>query len=172
MSIHADRILILDFGSQYTQLIARRVREAGVYCELHPWDMESGLVRDFGAKGIILSGGPQSVHEDETPRADDAVFGLGIPVLGICYGMQAMAAQLGGEVAPATRREYGYAQVRARGHSRLLRDIEDHTSDEGFGLLDVWMDRKRKRRVGESVDESRELACAIRVVSARVTAGE
>ena len=137
--IHADRILILDFGSQYTQLIARRVREAGVYCELHPWDMEAGAIRDFAPKGVILSGGPQSVHEEETPRADEAIFALGVPVLGICYGMQTMAAQLGGQVAPATERECGYAQVRARGHSRLLRDIEDHTSPEGWGLLDVWM---------------------------------
>jgi len=138
-SLHADRILILDFGSQYTQLIARRVREAGVYCELHPWDLDADHIRGFGAKGIILSGGPQSVHEQATPRADAAVFGLGVPVLGICYGMQAMAAQLGGRVAAATHREYGYAQIRARGHSRLLRDIEDHTSPEGYGLLDVWM---------------------------------
>ncbi|HPB76143.1 MAG TPA: gamma-glutamyl-gamma-aminobutyrate hydrolase family protein, partial [Chromatiaceae bacterium] len=138
-AIHADRILILDFGSQYTQLIARRVREAGVYCEIHPWDLDAAAIVDFGAKGIILSGGPQSVHEDETPRADPAVFAAGVPILGICYGMQTLAAQLGGQVAPATHREYGYAQVRARGHSRLLRDIEDHTSPEGYGLLDVWM---------------------------------
>jgi GMP synthase (glutamine-hydrolysing) len=138
-NIHADRILILDFGSQYTQLIARRVREAGVYCELHPWDMAPDLVRDFAPKGVILSGGPQSVHELETPRADPLIFDLGVPVLGICYGMQTMAAQLGGSVVAATEREYGYAQVRARGHSRLLRDIEDHTSPEGYGLLDVWM---------------------------------
>jgi GMP synthase (glutamine-hydrolysing) len=137
--IHADRVLILDFGSQYTQLIARRVREAGVYCELHPWDLGGELIRAFGPKGIILSGGPESVHEAETPRADPAVFDLGVPVLGICYGMQTMAAQLGGTVAPAAHREYGYAQVRARGHSALLRDIEDHTSPEGWGLLDVWM---------------------------------
>ncbi len=137
--IHADRVLILDFGSQYTQLIARRVREAGVYCELHPWDTDAEHIRGFGAKGVILSGGPQSVHEDETPRASEAVFELGVPVLGICYGMQTMAAQLGGEVAASTHREYGYAQVRARGHSRLLRDIEDHASPEGYGLLDVWM---------------------------------
>ena len=137
--IHADRVLILDFGSQYTQLIARRVREAGVYCELHPYDMDAEAIRAFAPKGIILSGGPESVHEDEPPRADPLVFDLGIPVLGICYGMQTMAAQLGGDVAPATHREYGYAQVRARGHSRLLLDIEDHTSPEGYGLLDVWM---------------------------------
>jgi GMP synthase (glutamine-hydrolysing) len=138
-NIHADRILILDFGSQYTQLIARRVREGGVYCELHPWDMEPAAIRDFAPKGVILSGGHQSVHETETPRADPLVFDLGVPVLGICYGMQTMAAQLGGITAPATKREYGYAQVRARGHSRLLRDIEDHASPEGYGLLDVWM---------------------------------
>jgi GMP synthase (glutamine-hydrolysing) len=137
--IHADRILILDFGSQYSQLIARRVREAGVYCELHPWDMSPEEIRDFAPLGIILSGGPQSVHEQETPRAADLVFTLGVPVLGICYGMQTMAAQLGGVVEPATHREYGYAQVRARGHSRLLTSIEDHASPEGYGLLDVWM---------------------------------
>jgi GMP synthase (glutamine-hydrolysing) len=138
-NIHADRLLILDFGSQYTQLIARRVREAGVYCELHAWDMEAQSIREFAPKGVILSGGPQSVHEAETPRADPIVFELGVPVLGICYGLQTMAAQLGGAVVPSTHREYGYAQVRARGHSRLLRHIEDHTSPEGHGLLDVWM---------------------------------
>ena len=139
MDIHGEKILILDFGSQYTQLIARRVREAGVYCELHPWDMTSEEIRAFGPQGIILSGGPQSVHEAETPRAAEAVFTLGVPVLGICYGQQTMAAQLGGEVESASHREYGYAQVRARNHSRLLADIEDHASPEGYGLLDVWM---------------------------------
>jgi len=137
--IHADRILILDFGSQYTQLIARRVREARVYCELHAWDMPEEAIRAFRPNGIILSGGPESVHEAETPRAAQIVFDLGVPVLGICYGMQTMAAQLGGAVAAASEREYGYAQVRARGHSALLRDIEDRTSSEGYGLLDVWM---------------------------------
>ena len=139
MNIHSERILILDFGSQYTQLIARRVREAGVYCELHPWEMDGQAIRDFNPNGIILSGGPQSVHEAETPRADEAVFTFGVPVLGICYGQQTMAAQLGGEVEPSAHREYGYAQVRARNHSKLLADIEDHASPEGFGLLDVWM---------------------------------
>jgi GMP synthase (glutamine-hydrolysing) len=139
MDIHSERILILDFGSQYTQLIARRVREAGVYCELHPWDMTMEAIRAFRPRGIILSGGPQSVHEIQTPRLAEEVFTLGVPLLGICYGMQTMAAQLGGEVEPASHREYGYAQIRARGHSRLLKDIEDHTSPEGFGLLDVWM---------------------------------
>ncbi len=139
MDIHSERVLILDFGSQYTQLIARRVREAGVYCELHPWDMEPEAIRAFAPKGIILSGGPQSVHEAETPRAADVVFELGVPVLGICYGLQTMAAQLGGDVEPASHREYGYAQVRARAHSSLLKDIEDHASPDGYGLLDVWM---------------------------------
>jgi GMP synthase (glutamine-hydrolysing) len=138
-NIHADRILILDFGSQYTQLIARRVREANVYCEIHPWDMNDSALRAFAPRGIILSGGPESVYEKATPRASQLVFELGVPVLGICYGMQTMAAQLGGVVQAAARREFGYAQVRARGHSVLLKDIEDHTSPEGHGLLDVWM---------------------------------
>jgi len=137
--IHADRILILDFGSQYTQLIARRVREAGVYSEIHPYAMPEEALRAFRAKGVILSGGPESVHEALDVRAPAAVFDLGVPVLGICYGMQTMAAQLGGAVERAAHREFGYAQVRARGHSRLLRDIEDHASPDGFGLLDVWM---------------------------------
>jgi GMP synthase (glutamine-hydrolysing) len=137
--IHADRILILDFGSQYTQLIARRVREAGVYSEIHPYLMTDEAIRAFRPKGIILSGGPESVHEALDVRAAAMVFDLGVPVLGICYGMQTMAAQLGGAVEGAHHREFGYAQVRARGHSRLLRDIEDHASPEGYGLLDVWM---------------------------------
>ena len=137
--IHQHRILILDFGSQYTQLIARRVREAGVYCELHAYDMDAAAIRAFKPKGIILSGGPESVTLTETPRAQQAVFELGVPVLGICYGMQTMALQLGGAVESAAHREFGYAQVRARGHSHLLRDIEDHTTPEGYGLLDVWM---------------------------------
>ena len=134
-----DKILILDFGSQYTQLIARRVREASVYCELHPNDVTEQFIRDFNPKGIILSGGPSSVYEEETPRAPDCVFTLGIPVLGICYGMQTMAAQLGGQVAGAAKREFGYAEVRARGHSPLLRDIQDRANAEGQAFLDVWM---------------------------------
>ena len=138
-NIHSDRILILDFGSQYTQLIARRVREAGVYCEIHAFDMDEKAIVDFAPKGVILSGGPESVTLEETPRASQKIFELGVPVLGICYGMQTMAAQLGGKVEPSSHREFGYAQVRARGHSRLLKDIEDHTSPEGYGLLDVWM---------------------------------
>jgi GMP synthase (glutamine-hydrolysing) len=134
-----QKILILDFGSQYTQLIARRVREQQVYCELHPNDVSEEFVREFAPMGIILSGGPNSVYEDETPRAPDIVFKLGVPVLGICYGMQTMAAQLGGKVESAKKREFGYAEVRARGHSKLLDGIQDSVNDEGHGLLDVWM---------------------------------
>lgn len=139
-NIHADRILILDFGSQYTQLIARRVREAGVYCEIQPFNAETNDIINFKAKGIILSGSPESVYDQEANFcAPECVFTLGIPVLGICYGMQTMAAQLGGRVSSSNKREFGYAQVRARGHSRLLREIEDLISPEGYGLLDVWM---------------------------------
>ena len=137
--IHADRILILDFGSQYTQLIARRVRELGVYCEIHPWDAGDADVRAFAPKGIILSGGPESVTQRNAPAAPAAVFELGVPVLGICYGMQTMAAQLGGRVEPGAVHEFGYAEVRARNHSALLRGIEDRVNAEGHGLLDVWM---------------------------------
>ena len=137
--IHAHRILIVDFGSQYTQLIARRVREAGVYCEIWPYDNCEAALREQRPAGIILSGGPETVTGDDTPRAPGLVFEMGVPVLGICYGMQTMAAQLGGRVAPSDKHEYGYARGRARGHSRLLKDIEDHTSPEGWGLLDVWM---------------------------------
>ncbi len=138
-NIHTDRILILDFGAQYTQLIARRVREVGVYCEIYPWDVSSQDVIDFGAKGIILSGGPESTIAENAPIAPTAVYELGVPVLGICYGMQTMAMHFGGKVERADHQEYGYAQVRARGHTNLLKDIEDHLSEEGFGLLDVWM---------------------------------
>lgn len=134
-----QKILILDFGSQYTQLIARRVREANVYCELHSWDVDDAFIREFAPSGIILSGGPNSVYENETPKAPQAVFDLGVPVFGICYGMQTMAAQLGGKVENAAKREFGYAEIRARGHSNLFRDIQDSTNSEGHGLLDVWM---------------------------------
>src|SRR5882757_1956495 len=134
-----QKILILDFGAQYTQLIARRVREANVYCELHPHDVTDDFVRKFSPAGIILSGGPASVWEGGTPRAPKAVFELGIPVLGICYGMQTMADQLGGKVESGKVREFGYAEVRAQGHSRLLKDLQDRVNDRGHGLLDVWM---------------------------------
>ena len=136
--MHA-RILILDFGAQYTQLIARRVREAKVYCELHPYDVGDAFIREFNPQGIILSGGPESVTEGDTPRTPQAVFDLGVPVLGICYGMQAMAAQLGGTVESSRVREFGYAEVRARGHSALLEGIQDRANADGHGLLDVWM---------------------------------
>ncbi len=138
-NIHDDRILIIDFGSQYTQLIARRVREAGVYSEIHAWDMRDHEIRDFAPRGIILSGGPESVTETRPPRAPDAVFELGVPVLGICYGMQTMAAQLGGRVAGSHKREFGYAQVKVADDTRLLEDIEDHADGDGRGVLDVWM---------------------------------
>jgi GMP synthase (glutamine-hydrolysing) len=134
-----DKILILDFGAQYSQLIARRVREAKVYCELHPFDASESFIRGFGPRGVILSGGPASVYEDATPKAPDAVFALGVPVLGICYGMQTMAAQLGGQVENSRVREFGYAEVRARGHSKLLDGIQDRINGEKHGLLDVWM---------------------------------
>ena len=138
-NIHSDKILILDFGSQYTQLIARRIREIGVYCEIYSCDCSAEEIQNFAPKGVILSGGPETVTSSDTPRAPQIVFELGIPVLGICYGMQTMAEQLGGKVESSDHREFGYAQIRARGHSKLLLNIEDHTSPEGFGLLDVWM---------------------------------
>ncbi len=138
-NIHNHRILILDFGSQYTQLIARRIREAGVYCELRDPEISEAELKEFAPKGVILSGGPDSTMGETAPVAPQAVFELGVPVLGICYGMQTMAMQLGGKVESSTHREFGYAQIRARGHSSLLRDIEDHATEEGYGLLDVWM---------------------------------
>jgi GMP synthase (glutamine-hydrolysing) len=138
-NIHDHRILVLDFGSQYTQLIARRIREAGVFCELRNPDITEAEIKEFNPKGIILSGGPDSTIGNKAPIAPEFIFELGLPVLGICYGMQTMTMQLGGQVESSDHREFGYAQIRARGHSALLRDIEDHTTDEGFGLLDVWM---------------------------------
>jgi len=133
------KVLILDFGSQYTQLIARRVREANVYCELHTCDIDDDFIRDFDPAGVILSGGPNSVYENETPKTPRIVFELGVPVLGICYGMQTMAAQLGGKVESGQVREFGYAELRARGHSKLFEGIQDKTNSQGHGLLDVWM---------------------------------
>jgi GMP synthase (glutamine-hydrolysing) len=138
-----QKILILDFGSQVTQLIARRVREAHVFCEVYPCDVTDDWVRDYAKdsnlKGIILSGSHASVTEDTTDRAPQAVFELGVPVLGICYGMQTMAQQLGGKVETGLTREFGSADVRARGHTALLKDIADYTTPEGQGMLDVWM---------------------------------
>ncbi|AOS98548.1 GMP synthase [Microbulbifer aggregans] len=137
--IHASRILILDFGSQYTQLIARRVRELGVFSEIRAFDMTEEEIREYNPKGIILAGGPESVPEEGSPRAPEAVYELGVPVLGICYGMQTMAHQLGGAVQGSDIREFGYAQVKVEGSSALLNDIKDHLDGDGHALLDVWM---------------------------------
>ena len=138
-----QKILILDFGSQVTQLIARRVREAHVFCEVHPCDVNDAWVRAYASdgtlKGIILSGSHASIYEEATDKAPQSVFELGIPVLGICYGMQAMAYQLGGKVEGDHKREFGHADVRARGHTALLKDIADFTTPEGEGMLTVWM---------------------------------
>jgi len=134
-----DRILILDFGSQVTQLIARRIREAGVYCELHANDVSEQFIRDYDPKGIILSGSHASALDEGTLKADPYVFKHGVPVLGICYGMQTMAAQLGGGVENGKVREFGYAEVRAHGHSKLLEGIQDRSGPNGEGHLDVWM---------------------------------
>lgn len=138
-----QKILILDFGSQVTQLIARRVREAHVFCEVHPCDVTEQWVRDYAAdghlKGIILSGSHASLWEDETLRAPQVVFELGVPVLGICFGMYAIAAALGGKVEGGHKREFGYAELRAHGHTKLLDGIADYTTDEGHGMLHVWM---------------------------------
>ena len=136
--IHRDKILILDFGGQYTQLIARRVRELGVYSEIHPWDIADDEVRAFAPRGVILGGGPESTLDKNSPRAPKAVYELGVPVLGICYGMQTMAMQLGGKVEGTHSREFGYAEVREKGNSALLKDIEDRVAKE-HAYLDAWM---------------------------------
>ncbi|WP_370556248.1 glutamine-hydrolyzing GMP synthase [Edwardsiella tarda] len=138
-NIHQDRILILDFGSQYTQLLARRVREIGVYCELWAWDVSEAQIRDFNPSGIILSGGPESTTESGSPRAPEYVFQAGVPVLGVCYGMQTMAMQMGGRVESSTEREFGYAKVEITSPSALFDGIQDSLSDDGKAVLDVWM---------------------------------
>ncbi|MEZ5498815.1 MAG: glutamine-hydrolyzing GMP synthase [Steroidobacteraceae bacterium] len=138
-NIHDDRILILDFGAQYTQLIARRVRELGVYCEIHPWDMDDAALRAFAPRGIVLSGGPESVTATEPPRAPQAAFDVGVPLLGICYGMQTMAQQLGGRVQGSDHREFGYAEVTVVGSDRLLTGLSDRRDTDGRAVLDVWM---------------------------------
>ncbi len=137
--VAAHRILILDFGSQYTQLIARRVREAGVYSEILPWDVSPDRVTAFAPDGIVLSGGPESVVLDSPPRAPQVVFELGVPVLGICYGMQTMAEQLGGRVAPSGHREFGYAMVRPDPDGELLGGLQDTQAADGRPALNVWM---------------------------------
>ena len=137
--IHAHKILILDFGSQYTQLIARRIREIGVYSEIRAFDMSEDEIREYNPRGIILAGGPESVTEADSPRAPQCVFELGVPVLGICYGMQTMTEQLGGEVQGSAIREFGYAQVKVEAATALFNDIKDHVDSNGAALLDVWM---------------------------------
>ena len=138
-NIHHHKILILDFGSQYTQLIARRVREIGVYCELVPYDVSSHFIENFDPSGIILSGGPDSVTDEKSARAPNIVFDLEVPILGICYGMQTMAIQLGGDATSAKKAEFGFAKIRARNHSKLLSGINDEKNSAGHELLDVWM---------------------------------
>jgi len=137
--LQQNKILIIDFGSQYTQLIARRVREIGVYCELVPYDVNPHFIEKFNPSGIILSGGPDTVSHNDSARAPNIVFDLKVPVLGICYGMQTMAVQLGGKAKSSKKAEFGFAKIRARNHSKLLVDIEDEINSEGHGLLDVWM---------------------------------
>ncbi|PQJ25748.1 glutamine-hydrolyzing GMP synthase [Limnobacter sp. SAORIC-690] len=134
-----QKILVLDFGSQVTQLIARRVRECGVFCEILPCDVDPERIKEYGASGIVLSGSHQSAYEESTDRAPELVFNLGVPVLGICYGMQTMAMQLGGKVEAGTVREFGHAQIRAHGHTKLFDGIQDETNEHGHGLLNVWM---------------------------------
>lgn len=145
--IHANAILIIDFGSQYAQLIARRVREIGVYCEIHPYDVEPAVIEKLNPQGIILSGGPETVTDPTTARIPPIIFTLNRPILGICYGMQVMAAQLGGKVATAQKREFGYAKVVNHGASPLLAGIEDEINDQGQPILAVWMSH------GDKVDE-------------------
>ncbi|MAG81095.1 MULTISPECIES: glutamine-hydrolyzing GMP synthase [unclassified Limnobacter] len=134
-----QKILVLDFGSQVTQLIARRVRECGVFCEILPCDVDPERIKEYGASGIVLSGSHQSAYEESTDRAPELAFNLGVPVLGICYGMQTMAMQLGGKVEAGTVREFGHAQIRAHGHTKLFDGIQDETNEHGHGLLNVWM---------------------------------
>lgn len=138
-SVHAQRILVLDFGSQYSQLVARRVREIGVYCEIYPYDLSDDFIRSFAPSGIILTGGPESVTQSSTPRAPAIVFSLGCPVLGICYGMQTMAEQLGGKVTTGEQREFGYAELKVSPQAQLLSGLRDKTNKNNDAVLDVWM---------------------------------
>ncbi|HEX3602691.1 MAG TPA: glutamine-hydrolyzing GMP synthase, partial [Steroidobacteraceae bacterium] len=137
--IHADKVLILDFGAQYTQLIARRIRELGVYSEIYACDAPIGDIKEFAPKAIVLSGGPESVYDSKGLEASPEVYSLGVPVLGICYGMQTMAAQLGGQVEGSSHREFGAAQVRPTNGAVLLDGLEDNRDAQGRRLLDVWM---------------------------------
>ena len=137
--IHQHKILILDFGSQYTQLIARRIRELGVYTEILPYDISANFIKKWGANGVILSGGPENITNNNSPLAPQVVFELGIPVLGVCYGMQTMAIQMGGSAVSAPKAEYGFAKVRAHNHSLLFKDIKDEVNESGHNFLNVWM---------------------------------
>ncbi|RLA06836.1 MAG: GMP synthase (glutamine-hydrolyzing) [Gammaproteobacteria bacterium] len=139
MQIRQDKIIVIDFGSQYSQLIARRVREAGVFCQLKPSDISYDEIKKINPRGIILSGGPESVGQKNASKIDNKILDSGIPILGICYGMQLITEYFGGKIEKTNKHEFGFAQVRARGHSDLLNNIEDHTTDDGFGILDVWM---------------------------------
>jgi GMP synthase (glutamine-hydrolysing) len=165
--IKNNRILILDFGSQFTQLIARRVREAGVYSEIWPWDAELAAIREFAPQGIVLSGGPESVHAAEAPQVAPEIFELGVPVLGVCYGMQAMCEHFGGQVAPSDEKEFGYAEVEVIAPSRLLDDIEDRRNAEDHALLDVWMSHGDK-----VVELPAEFTATARTATAPVAAFE
>src|SRR3990167_3796813 len=129
-TIHTKKILILDFGSQYTQVIARRVRELGVYCEIHPYSISDEEIKKIAPIGVILSGGPETVTLTHTPRIPDIIFELDCPILGICYGMQAIAEQMGGKVAPGHKREFGYAKVNIIAKSILLDGIHDQVNDD------------------------------------------
>ena len=159
IDIHADKVLVLDFGSQYTQLIARRIREIGTYCEIYPWDASPQNIAAFNAKGIVLSGGPESVTLEDTPEVSTSILELGVPILGICYGMQAMAKRMGGDVEVSNKREFGYAQVKLEDTSELLSGITD--TKNGVNILDVWMshgDRVSKLPAGFKVIASTESA--------------
>ena len=137
--IHHERLLVIDFGSQYTQLIARRIREAGVYCEIHPFDVTETFVTEFNPRGVVLSGGPESITEGWTPRIPESIFKLGVPLLGICYGMHAMAEQLGGRVAGSDEREFGHAKVAVEEAMDLLAQLPASEGSEEGSQLDVWM---------------------------------
>ncbi len=160
--IHSSRVLILDFGAQYTQLIARRVREHGVYCEILPWDITNDDVRKWKPKGIILSGGPESVTDSEPPRAPQVVFELGVPVLGICYGMQTMAQQLGGKVLPSNHREFGYAEVTATAPNKLLDGLSDRKRRAGPRRARRVDEPRRSRRVAAAGLHGRRAAAPTR----------
>ncbi|NKB32205.1 MAG: glutamine-hydrolyzing GMP synthase [Pseudomonadales bacterium] len=155
-NIHSQKILILDFGSQYTQLIARRVREAGVYCEIWDYEVETEHLNEFDPQGIIFSGGPESANTEVSPRASKLVYDYGVPILGICYGMQTMAEEFGGKVEASARSEFGFAQVNATAKNRLLDGIEDRFTDDGSAQLDVWMSHGDK--VTEVPDSFRRIA--------------